>query len=186
MATISPIFTQEKFSSETESVLEEIKTTMNAPFTPNFFRVWGNAPESLAGIWQVMKNVLMSGKLPRKLKETILVAVSTYGESNYCVSAHSAILKMLGVTNEEIAEIKQSLSSPSSPQEKAALDFTVRIAKDSNCLQDKDYEELKGHGYSEEEIMELIAMSGMAVFYGLLANATKINVDEGFEQVLSQ
>ena len=33
--------------------------------------------------------------------------------------------------------------------------------------------------------MEIIAMSGMAVFYNHLANATKINIDEGFSQILA-
>ena len=35
-----------------------------------------------------------------------------------------------------------------------------------------------------EEIMEVIAMSGMALFYNHLANATKINIDSGFKKIL--
>ena len=45
---------------------------------------------------------------------------------------------------------------------------------------------MKFHGFDEEEIMEIIAMSGMAVFYNHLANATKINIDEGFTKILSK
>ena len=37
----------------------------------------------------------------------------------------------------------------------------------------------------DEEIMEIVAMSGMGVFYTHLANATKINIDEGFIKKIS-
>ena len=46
----------------------------------------------------------------------------------------------------------------------------------------EDFEELAGHGYSVEEVMEVIAMSGMGVFYTHLANSTKIVVDSGFKK----
>jgi len=44
---------------------------------------------------------------------------------------------------------------------------------------------LRELGFDDEEIMEImeiIAMSGMAVFYNHLANATKINIDKGFQR----
>ncbi|MEM7549568.1 MAG: carboxymuconolactone decarboxylase family protein [Bacteroidota bacterium] len=182
MSSISPIFTTEKFNPETESLLETIKQTMNAPFTPNFFKVWGNAPTALNGIWQVMKYVLMDGKLPRRTKEMILVAIASGGgESNYCSTAHSAFLKMLGVDDQEIEAVKSDLTMLSDDKEKMAIEFAQRLGDDSNCMNDHDYEKLRSVGYFDEEIMEIIAMSGMAVFYGHLANATKINIDTPFQ-----
>ncbi len=50
----------------------------------------------------------------------------------------------------------------------------------------QDFQTLRELGFDEEEIMEVIAMSGMSVFYNHLANATKINIDEGFTKMLSR
>ena len=44
---------------------------------------------------------------------------------------------------------------------------------------------MRSVGYDDEEIMEIIAMSGMAVFYNHLANATSIMVDQGFKDILA-
>lgn len=35
-------------------------------------------------------------------------------------------------------------------------------------------------GYTKPQVMEIIAMSGLAIFYNRLANATKVNVDQEF------
>ncbi len=71
------------------------------------------------------------------------------------------------------------------PKEKAAIDFAVKLAKDSNSSEPSDIANLRALGYDDEEIMEIIAMSGMGVFYNHLANATKIIVDQGFNDILA-
>ena len=58
----------------------------------------------------------------------------------------------------------------------------MRLARDPHSSSEDDFIELRGHGFSDEEVMEIIAMSGMGVFYTHLANATKIVVDSGFKK----
>ncbi|HAS45128.1 MAG TPA: hypothetical protein DCS93_31890, partial [Microscillaceae bacterium] len=48
----------------------------------------------------------------------------------------------------------------------------------------EDFDHLISCGYSQSDVMEIIAMSGMGVFYNHLANATKINVDTGFTKLI--
>ncbi|MBC6961168.1 MAG: carboxymuconolactone decarboxylase family protein [Nitrosomonas sp.] len=83
-------------------------------------------------------------------------------------------------------QVENYTAETSDPKEKAAIDFAVRLAKDSHSSSEQDFQTLRELGFDEEEIMEVIAMSGMSVFYNHLANATKINIDEGFTKMLSR
>lgn len=186
MRTISKIIDDVPASPEIEETHIRIRNALNAPFTPNFFQVWTISPESLNGIWPVMNHILTSGQVGRKLKEMIFVAISSLKGCQYCEAAHHAFCLSIGVTPEQIDSlINNHTVDTEDPKDKAAIDFAVRLAKDSHSSSEQDFQELRGLGFDNEEIMEIIAMSGMSVFYTHLANATKINIDEGFFKKIS-
>ncbi|MBA2659434.1 MAG: peroxidase-related enzyme [Nitrosospira sp.] len=187
MKTISKIVDDVSVSPEIEETFVKIKKALNAPFTPNFFRVWGVSPESLKGIWPVMDHILTSGRVGRQLKEMIFVAISSLKSCHYCEAAHHAFCLSIGVTPEQIDSLINNYTADTAdPKDKAAIDFAVRLAKDSHSSSEQDFQALGELGFDDEEIMEIIAMSGMGVFYNHLANATKINIDEGFIKIISK
>lgn len=187
MGTISRIIEDAPVTPEIDATFNKIKTALKAPFTPHFFRVWAASPESLKGIWPVMNHILTRGRVGRRLKEMIFVAISSLKSCHYCEAAHHAFCLNIGVSAAQIKNLIEhhTIEEADGAQDKAAIDFAVRLAKDSHASSEQDFQALKGHGFDEEEIMEIIAMSGMAVFYNHLANATKINIDEGFSQILA-
>jgi uncharacterized peroxidase-related enzyme len=183
MRTISKIIDDGEVTPSISDTYTKIQSALQAPFTPHFFQVWATSEESLNGIWPVMKHILTSGKVSRKLKEMIFVAISSYRGCNYCQSAHHAFCLSIGVTNEQIDDLISQYTAPTAtPKEKAAIDFAMRLARDSHSSSEEDFEELAAHGYSVEEVMEIVAMSGMGVFYTHLANSTKVVVDKGFKK----
>ncbi len=187
MEKISKMVNETPMTPELNHVFIKIKDALNAPFTPNFFTVWAVSPTSLAGIWPAMRQILTGGKVDRKLKEMIFVAISSLKECHYCEAAHHAFCLSIGVTPKQIASLIQHYTCETSDQkEKIAIDYAVRLAKDSNSSSESAFNSVKNAGYSEEEVMEIIAMSGMAVFYNHLANATMINVDKGFKDILAR
>ena len=153
-----------------------------------FFECGRLPPESLNGIWPVMNHILTSGQVSRRLKEMIFVAISSLKDCHYCEAAHHAFCLNIGVSQTQIEKliINHSIDEEDGAKDKAAIDFAVRLAKDSHASSEEDFQLLKEYGFDEEEIMEIIAMSGMAVFYNHLANATKINIDNGFKQILAR
>lgn len=187
MRTISQIIDDATVTPEIDETFNKIKTELNAPFTPNFFRVWATSPESLNGIWPVMNHILTSGRVGRRLKEMIFVAISSLKSCHYCEAAHHAFCLHLGLTPAQIQNLIQNhtIDEADGAKDKAAIDFAVRLAKDSHSSSEKDFQALNELGFDNEEVMEIIAMSGMAVFYNHLANATKINIDDGFKKILS-
>ena len=188
MKTIGKLFDDGNATPEVQDTFKKVSEALNAHFTPHFFQVWALSPESLDGIWPVMRHILCGGRVSRKLKEMIFVAISSLKECNYCQDAHTAFCVSIGVPNKQIQSLIDDHtigSETGNPKEKAAIDFAIKLAKDSNSAEASDISNLHKCGYNDEEIMEMIAMSGMAVFYNHLANATKIMVDQGFEDLLA-
>ena len=187
MEQVSRLVDNAEVTPELQETFDSIKSALQAPFTPHFFQVWGLSPVSLDGIWPVMKNILTSGLVGRKLKEMIFIAISSLKSCHYCEAAHFAFAASIGVTKEQVDDLIQNYTAETAdPKEKAAIDYAVKLAKDSHSGTPEDIEHLKSLGYDISEIMEIIAMSGMAVFYNHLANATKINIDSGFLKKLPE
>jgi uncharacterized peroxidase-related enzyme len=187
MRTISQIVDDGTVTPDIDETFIKIKDALNAPFTPNFFRVWATSPESLKGIWPVMNHILTSGRVGRRLKEMIFVAISSLKSCHYCEAAHHAFCLSIGIKPEQIDRLIKSYTvETDDSREKAAIDFAVKLAKDSHSSSEQDFQILRELGFDDEEIMEIIAMSGMAVFYNHLANATKINIDNGFSEIISR
>ncbi|MBQ4818797.1 peroxidase-related enzyme [Aquimarina sp. MMG016] len=185
MKTISTILDDAKTTPEVETTFTTIQEELNAPFVPNFFKVWASVPDTLKGIFPVMQHILTEGVLDRKLKEMIMIAISSSRDCVYCEIAHQVFCSMAGGEEAQIASLKKNATLPESadPMEKAAIDYAVRLSKDPKSSSQKDFDHLMKLGYSEPQIMEMIAMSGMGVFYNHLADATKINIDEEFSGV---
>lgn len=187
MKNISSIIDDPVTTPEIEATFKTIKEELGAPFVPNFFQVWGDHPTALQGIVPVMKHILGNGVLDRKLKEMIMIAISSLKNCNYCETAHQVFCFSMGAMPEQIEALMNNYTLPESdsPKDKAAIDFAVRLSKHPNTSSEEDFEKLGALGFSKAEILEVIAMSGMAVFYSHLADATKIKIDEGFKEALS-
>ena len=109
MRTISTIVDNGEVTPSIQETFGKVQEALQAPFTPHFFQVWAVSEESLEGIWPVMRHILTSGKVSRKLKEMIFVAISSFKGCNYCQSAHHAFCLSIGVTAEQIDDLITSI-----------------------------------------------------------------------------
>ena len=82
------------------------------PFTfksPNIdiklvFQAMANVPSFLADMVENHIKVMAPGAVDAKTKELIAIATATVNGCDYCVCAHSAIGRSMGLSEEEIAE----------------------------------------------------------------------------------
>ncbi len=87
------------------SIYNDIKKTFGMDFVPAMFRSMANNPAYLEASWNRYKVIMGPGKLDRKTKEIIAVAVSTVNGCDYCINAHTAVLKKMGLGDSEITEL---------------------------------------------------------------------------------
>jgi AhpD family alkylhydroperoxidase len=64
-----------------------------------------HSPEYLELNWARHKAIMQSGKLDRRTKEIVAFAVSATNNCEYCVNAHAANLKGLGLDDAELTEV---------------------------------------------------------------------------------
>ena len=102
---------QVKMVAETDApvkvraIYEEIKKAFGISFVPNLFKTLGGNPDYLEATWNQIKTTMGPGELTRREKELVAVAVSATNNCKYCIYAHTAALKGLGLGEKGILEL---------------------------------------------------------------------------------
>lgn len=119
-----------------------------------------------------------SGKtsLRAKEKEAVNLIVSQVNGCIYCLSAHTAIGKMNGFTDEQIIEIRKGSATFD-----AKLDALVKLAKNITETKGKADSNLVDNffaaGYNEGSLADLIVLIGDKTIMNYLHNLTEVPVD---------
>ena len=119
---------------------------------PNLIRTLANSPAALQG-YLAFGEALDGGVLSAKLREQIALTVSEANGCGYCVSAHCAIGKSVGLNDSELTDARRS-SSPDSKVE-AALHFARQLVENRGWVTDEDLERVRRAGYGDGEIAEI-------------------------------
>ena len=95
----------------------------------------------------------------------IVVATSGVNHCLYCVVAHGAILRIYA-KNPQIADqvAIDHRKADITPRQKAMLDFAVKLARTPEAVTEADYQSLREHGFSEEDIWDI---GGITAFFAL-------------------
>ncbi len=97
---------ENEVSEKSRIIYEEIKKAFGISFVPNLFSVMGRNPEYLEATWNQVKTTLLApGELARREKEMVALAVSATNNCKYCIHAHSAALKGLGLSEKGLVEL---------------------------------------------------------------------------------
>src|SRR6478735_449310 len=91
----------ETATGKSKELLEAVNTKLG--MVPNMMRVMANAPVVLDGYLQ-LSGSLSHGKLSAKVREQLALAIAEANRCEYCLAAHSAIGKMVGLTADQIRD----------------------------------------------------------------------------------
>src|SRR3990170_5590045 len=119
--------------------------------------------------------------LTKAEREMIVVATSGANRCQYCVVAHGAILR-IRAKNPLIADqvAVNYLKADLTPRQKAMLDFAMKTALEPWSIGDADFDALRGHGFTEEDIWDI---GGVAAFFALsnrMANLISMRPNDEF------
>jgi uncharacterized peroxidase-related enzyme len=178
-----PLLKPAEAPKSVQDVYEEFHLRMSFPSAPNFIMTQGHSSTVARGTWEVVRNVLVTGQIPRWTKELMFVAISKDRGCLYCTAAHIACCRMLGVTPGLLDDLVRDVSSLSDTKLRDMILFAVKCAGNPQALTEEDYEQLRRHGLKQSEIMEIIGMSALAVYANIIADATGMEPDEMFSQI---
>ena len=142
--------------------------------TPNIMRMLANSPAALEAYLGLMK-ALGGANIDGKTREAIALATSGANGCDYCASAHTAIGKTLGLSDEEAQLNLYGRSSE--PARSAALQFTRAIVEKRGWVNDRDLEQVREAGFGDAEITEIVATIAMTTFSNYFNHIAETEID---------
>jgi uncharacterized peroxidase-related enzyme len=161
-----------KATGKAKQLLDAVQAKLK--ITPNMTRVMANSAAVLEG-YLSFSGALSGGSLDAKLREQIALEVAELNSCQYCLSAHTAIGKMVGLTDSEIGAGRDGKSD--SPKTAAALQFVRQVVTNKGRLSEGDVEAVRGAGFNDGEIAELVANAALNIFTNYFNNVTAVEVD---------
>lgn len=151
-------------------------------FIPNVFLVLANRPAEFRAFFDYHDALMeKDSNLSKGEREMIVVATSGLNQCQYCVVAHGAILR-IREKNPLIADqiAVNYHNADITPRQKAMLDFAVKVSQTAQEVSDADINELKQHGFDDEDVWDI---TGISAFFGLsnrMANVTAMRPNTEF------
>ncbi|HYD97589.1 MAG TPA: peroxidase-related enzyme [Noviherbaspirillum sp.] len=154
-----------------------------AGFVPNVFLTLAHRPAEFRAFFAYHDALMLkeTGSLTKADREMIVTATSAKNQCLYCVVAHGALLRIYAkqpLVADQVAV--NHLKADITPRQKAMLDFAVKVCLRSHEINDEDYALLRTHGFDDEDIWDIAAITA---FFGLsnrMANAISMRPNEEF------
>ncbi len=121
------------------------------------------------------KELLDAVQAKLKITPNIALEVGEQNSCQYCVSAHTAIGKLTGLTDSEIDQAREARSG--SARNAAALQFARELVVKKGRATDADVETVPCVGFSDGEIAEIIAHVALNIFTNYFNNTAEVEVD---------
>jgi uncharacterized peroxidase-related enzyme len=173
---------------ELHDVPDDIRATIDevaekSGFIPNVFLMLARRPAEFRAFFAYHEAVMEkeTGSLSKADREMIVTAISGANNCLYCVVAHGAILRIYA-KNPRVAD--QVAINPNTAEitqrQRAMLDFALKVNTESHRVTDDDFAILRNHGFDDEDIWDITAITG---FYGMsnrLASVTGMMPNDEF------
>lgn len=154
-----------------------------AGFVPNVFLTLAHRPAEFRAFFAYHDALMLkeTGSLTKADREMIVTATSAKNGCLYCVVAHGALLRIYSkqaLVADQVAV--NHLKADISPRQKAMLDFAIKVCLRSQEVNDEDYAVLRTHGFDDEDIWDIAAITA---FFGLsnrMANVISMRPNDEF------
>jgi uncharacterized peroxidase-related enzyme len=153
-----------------------------AGFIPNVFLTLAHRPDEFRAFVAYHDALLLrESGLSKGEKEMIIVATSGANRCLYCVVAHGAILRVYEKNPLLADQIATNyLKADITPRQKAMLAFALKVCNDSANIVEADFDALKAHGFGEEDIWDIGAITALFGLSNRMANLVSMRPNDEF------
>jgi uncharacterized peroxidase-related enzyme len=151
-------------------------------FVPNVYLALAHRPDEWRAFF-AYHDALMEREsgLTAAEKELIVVATSAANDCLYCVVAHGALARIRArnpLIADQVAVDWRKADLPE--RQRAMLGFAVRLAERPAEVTEADLEELRRHGYSEDDIWDIGAITALFALSNRLAHLSAMRPNDAF------
>jgi len=139
---------------------------------PNgFLRVMANRPEVLKHFLPFYGAIVGPGSVDRRIKEAVYLAVAFANKCAFCSAAHTAGAAKAGLSEEDLAALRDERDGSFSEAERAAIRYGRELARNPSAVGSS--QSLRGH-FTDEQIVEITLVAAMANFTNRFNNGLDI------------
>ncbi len=175
-----PVPTLDELPADIRTRIEAVAE--RSGFIPNVFLVLAHRPEEFRA-FMAYHDALMEkdSGLSKGERELIVVTTSALNDCQYCVVSHGAIarIRMKDPLIADQVAINYRKADVTDRQ-RAMLAFAVKVALRSQEIVDDDFETLRAHGLSDEDIWDIGAIAAFFALSNRMANLTSMRPNAEF------
>lgn len=159
-------------SGKAKDLLAAVKSKLG--LVPNMTKMMANSPAVLEG-YLGLSGALAGGQLDAQTREQLALVTAQENHCDYCLSAHTAIGKIVGLNEQQIAQSREAKGG--TPRTTAALVFARRVLETRGQISDGDLSAVREAGFSDGEVTEIIANVALNVLTNYFNIATEVEID---------
>jgi uncharacterized peroxidase-related enzyme len=170
-----------------EDLPEDMRSRMlavqeKAGFIPNVFLALAHRPAEWRAFFAYHDALLeKEGGLTKAEREMIVVATSGANQCQYCVVAHGAILRIRAKNALVADQVAINYHEADiTPRQKAMLDFALKVSRHSEQIGEADFDALKRHGFTDEDIWDIGAIAAFFALSNRMANMISMRPNDEF------
>lgn len=163
--------TREEVTPENQVLFDNIKKGIG--MVPNLYATMAYSQNGLSTYLALSS---AKSSLSTKEKEVVNLIVSQVNVCDYCLSAHTAISKLNGFTDEQILEIRSGNAS-FNPKYDALVKYAKEATANKGQVSGETLENFFAAGYTNENLVDTIIVIADKTVTNYLYAATQIPVD---------
>jgi uncharacterized peroxidase-related enzyme len=144
-----------------------------AGFVPNVFLALARRPAEWRAFFAYHDALMLKeeGSLTKGDREMIVTATSAANQCLYCVVAHGALLRIYEkkpLVADQVAVNWRKADI--TPRQHAMLEFAMKVCERSQEIDESDFPPLHAHGFSDEDIWDIAAITAFFALSNRLAS----------------
>ncbi|MEO0899242.1 MAG: carboxymuconolactone decarboxylase family protein [Bacteroidota bacterium] len=163
--------TREEVSEANQAIFDQLKKGLG--FVPNLYAYYAKNDTAL-GDYLSLQN--RKTTLKGKEKEIVNLVTSQINGCRYCQSAHTALGKMNGFSDEQIIEIRKGGASFNEKLD-ALAKFTANVVENRGKASEEAKEAFFAAGYTEANMIDVVVLIGDKMISNFLHNLTGFDID---------
>jgi uncharacterized peroxidase-related enzyme len=162
---------------ELKDLPEDIKAKIlevqeKAGFVPNVFLALARRPAEWRAFFAYHDALMLKeeGSLTKGDREMIVTTTSAANNCLYCVVAHGALLRIYEKKPMVADQVAVNYRKADiTPRQRAMLDFAMKVCLDSDKVGEEDFAPLHAHGFTDEDIWDIAAITAFFALSNRLA-----------------
>ncbi len=154
-----------------KDLLDAVKKQIG--FAPNLMKTLAHSTTALESYLNF--SGALGTTLNAKLREELSLVTAEENGCGYCASAHTAIGKMVGLTDEQTLAARAGNGDDA--KNDAAVKFAKAILEKRGSVSNDEVSAVKAAGFSDGEIAEIVGHVALNVFTNYFNNVAQTEID---------